>query len=98
MEINDFAKYKQDLLNEIKALYEKQDLFAVIKKLENSELDFDLCNELVRAYINAANKTSDPYSLFEKANPMPSYCGAAFIASLNVPHVVGSEGLAAFPV
>ncbi len=68
MEINDFAKYKQDLLNEIKALYEKQDLFAVIKKLENSELDFDLCNELVRAYINAANKTSDPYSLFEKAN------------------------------
>lgn len=68
MEINDFAKYKQDLLDKIKSLYEKQDLFAVIELLENNELDFDLCNELIRAYINAANKTSDPYSLFEKAN------------------------------
>ena len=68
MDSKDFIEYKKDLLEKIDALYQSQELFKVINLLENSELDFDLCNELVRAYINAANKTSDPYSLFEKAN------------------------------
>ena len=68
MDKKDFIEYKKDLLGKIDALYQNQELFKVINLLENSDLDFDLCNELVRAYINAANKTSDPYSLFEKAN------------------------------
>lgn len=68
MNNKEYIEYKKDLLAKIDALYQSQELFKVINLLENSELDFDLCNELVRAYINAANKTSDPYSLFEKAN------------------------------
>ncbi len=68
MENKEFVEYKNDLLKKIDALYQSQELFKIISLLENSELDFDLCNELIRAYINAANKTSDPYSLFEKAN------------------------------
>lgn len=63
----EFLKYKQELSAKVEALYKNDELFKVIDVLENSELDFDLCMELVRTYINAANRTSDPFSLFEKA-------------------------------
>ena len=87
MDKKDFIEYKKDLLGKIDALYQNQELFKVINLLENSDLDFDLCNELVRAYINAANKTSDPYSLFEKAllreRIMPSISSTEVISCLN---------------
>lgn len=63
----EFTTYKKELLAKIGELYKSDELFKIIDLLENSELDFDLCMELVRTYINAANRTSDPFSLFEKA-------------------------------
>ena len=70
MDEKEFLEHKKKIREKIASLYEKQDLFSVINLLENSELDFELCNELVRAYINSANKTSDPFSLYEKANTL----------------------------
>lgn len=63
----EFTTYKKELLAKVSELYKSDELFKIIDLLENSELDFDLCMELVRTYINAANRTSDPFSLFEKA-------------------------------
>ncbi len=63
----EFTTYKKELLAKIGELYKSDELFKIIDLLENSELDFDLCMELIRTYINAANRTSDPFSLFEKA-------------------------------
>lgn len=63
----EFTTYKKELLAKVSELYKSDELFKIIDILENSELDFDLCMELVRTYINAANRTSDPFSLFEKA-------------------------------
>ena len=63
----EFKTYKTDLLAKVGELYKNDELFKIIDLLENSELDFELCMELVRTYINAANRTSDPFSLFEKA-------------------------------
>ena len=63
----EFTTYKAELLAKVDELYKSDELFKIIDLLENSELDFDLCMELVRTYINAANRTSDPFSLFEKA-------------------------------
>lgn len=63
----EFTTYKEELLAKVDELYKSDELFKIIDLLENSELDFDLCMELVRTYINAANRTSDPFSLFEKA-------------------------------
>lgn len=63
----EFTTYKKELLAKVGELYKSDELFKIIDLLENSELDFDLCMELVRTYINAANRTSDPFSLFEKA-------------------------------
>ena len=63
----EFTTYKKELLAKVNELYKSDELFKIIDILENSELDFDLCMELVRTYINAANRTSDPFSLFEKA-------------------------------
>lgn len=63
----EFTTYKADLLAKVSELYKSDELFKIIDLLENSELDFELCMELVRTYINAANRTSDPFSLFEKA-------------------------------
>lgn len=63
----EFTTYKEELLAKVDELYKSDELFKIIDLLENCELDFDLCMELVRTYINAANRTSDPFSLFEKA-------------------------------
>lgn len=63
----EFTTYKAELLAKVGELYKSDELFKIIDILENRELDFDLCMELVRTYINAANRTSDPFSLFEKA-------------------------------
>ncbi len=63
----EFTTYKTELLAKIEKLYKNDELFKIIDLLENSELDFELCMELVRTYINAANRTSDPFSLFEKS-------------------------------
>lgn len=63
----EFTTYKAELLAKVSELYKSDELFKIIDLLENSELDFDLCMELIRSYINAANRTSDPFSLFEKA-------------------------------
>lgn len=66
----EFFKYKSELLLQVEALYKSDELFKIIDLLENSDLDFDMCMELVRTYINAANRTSDPFSLFEKAQTL----------------------------
>lgn len=63
----EFTTYKTELLAKVEKLYKNDELFKIIDLLENSELDFELCMELVRTYINAANRTSDPFSLFEKS-------------------------------
>ncbi|MGN0902887.1 MAG: suppressor of fused domain protein [Succinivibrio sp.] len=62
-----FNNTKNNLRQKIDELYKSQDYFRVIDLLESCELDYELCLELVRTYINAANRTSDPESLFEKA-------------------------------
>ena len=63
----EFTTYQTELLAKVEKLYKNDELFKIIDLLENSELDFELCMELVRTYINAANRTSDPFSLFEKS-------------------------------
>ena len=67
MEESLYKSYKAELEAKLEAYYQSADLFKVIELLENSELDFDLCMELVRTYINVANKSGDPYTLYEKA-------------------------------
>lgn len=67
MEESLYKSYKAKLEAKLEAYYQRADLFNVIELLENSELDFDLCMELVRTYINVANKSGDPYTLYEKA-------------------------------
>ena len=67
MNINEYNEQKKAILDTIEILYKENKIFDVIKLLENSNLDDSLCLELVRAYINAAAKASDPYSLYEKA-------------------------------
>lgn len=67
MEESLYKSYKAELEAKLEAYYQRADLFNVIELLENSELDFDLCMELVRTYINVANKSGDPYTLYEKA-------------------------------
>ncbi|MGN1281717.1 MAG: suppressor of fused domain protein, partial [Succinivibrio sp.] len=67
MDKTDFLRRKVELKEQVDTLYKDNELFKVIALLENSELDFELCMLLVRTYINAANRTSDPYSLYQKA-------------------------------
>lgn len=67
MNIDEYKEQKKAILDTIENLYKENRIFDVIKLLENSNLDDSLCLELVRAYINAASKASDPYSLYEKA-------------------------------
>ena len=66
--MENYPEYKLNLKKQISDFYTAGDLYSVISLLENSELDSELCNELVRTYINAGNKTSDPTSLYDKAN------------------------------
>lgn len=67
MDREEFLNHKAKLTKQIEKFYKENDLFSVISLLENSELDFELCMQLVRTYINAANRTSDPFSLYQKA-------------------------------
>ena len=67
---DDFLTYKNNLLEEINNLYKEGDLFKVICLLENSELDFELCLQLVRTYINVARQSGDPYTLLSKAQTL----------------------------
>ena len=53
----EFTTYKTELLAKVEKLYKNDELFKIIDLLENSELDFELCMELVRTYINAAPRT-----------------------------------------
>ncbi len=56
-----------ELLLTIAELNRERQYFRIISLLEDRENDYALCLELVRAYINAANQTSDPLSLLDKA-------------------------------
>ena len=56
-----------ELLLTIAELNRERQYFRIISLLEERENDYALCLELVRAYINAANQTSDPLSLLDKA-------------------------------
>lgn len=67
---DDFLTYKKALLEQINDLYKEGDLFKVICLLENSELDFELCLQLVRTYINVARQSGDPYTLLSKAQTL----------------------------
>lgn len=67
MDENSYREYRQNLVAKLDEYYQSADLFRVIELLENSELDFDLCMELTRTYINVANQSGDPYSLYQKA-------------------------------
>ena len=69
MEESLYKSYKAELEAKLEAYYQSADLFKVIELLENSELDFDLCMELVRTYINVANKSGDPYTLQDETIP-----------------------------
>lgn len=62
--------HKQALLAQIELLYQDGDLFKVIDLLENNELDFELCLQLVRTYINVARQSGDPYTLLDKAQTL----------------------------
>jgi len=62
-----YSEQKKQILKQINDLYKDGDLFKVIDLLENCQLDFDLCLQLVRTYINVARQSGDPYTLFSKA-------------------------------
>ena len=67
MQQDEFLKYKKELTDKVDTLYKTGQLFDVIALLEESELDFDLTMLLVRTYINVANQSGDPTTLFNKA-------------------------------
>ena len=68
MQQDEFLKYKKELTDKVDTLYKTGQLFDVIALLEESELDFDLTMLLVRTYINVANQSGDPTTLFNKAS------------------------------
>ena len=57
-----------DIHNQVSKLFENKKYYEIIALLEPLELDFSLALSLVRAYLNASLKTSDPESLCSKAH------------------------------